>query len=92
MIEYNFQNLVTFTKLIKIDMILKGFNWTVTYLKKRPQFCKIEMRTGSLCNRSLFSMGALASAIFKIRLFSIRNFLTYYYCQVGVSTRVEKFY
>ena len=35
-------------------------------------------------------MGALASAIFKIRLFSTRNFLTFYYCQADVSTRDGK--
>ena len=45
-------------------------------------------------HRGLFStgaMGALAPPVFKIRLFSTRNFLTFYYCQVGVTDTVSQY-
>ena len=44
-------------------------------------------------HRGLFSAGAmdaLAPTVFKIRLLSTRNFLTFYYCQADVSTCNEK--
>jgi hypothetical protein len=36
------------------------------------------------------AMGALAPAIFKVKLLSTHNFLTFYYCQAGVCSRNGK--
>ena len=49
-----------------------------------------EGMTGAYLAQVQIEMGALASAIFKVGLFSTRSFLKFYYCQAGVSTRNGK--